>query len=85
MAKRYHDPAILCRGEPSKDNGPAYLIPYLHMKLTPAQQTQVKKILAEYKHEMNSILKTHRIEVTKLVKDLEKKKTDAIKRLIASV
>jgi hypothetical protein len=54
------------------------------MKLTPAQQTQIKKILAEYKREVNVVLKTHRTKVSQLVEDIDKKKMEKIKQLIQS-
>jgi Spy/CpxP family protein refolding chaperone len=54
------------------------------MKLTPSQQAKVKKILADYKREVNGILKTHRQKVAKLIEDTDKKKMEQLRRLIGS-
>lgn len=53
-----------------------------HMPLTPAQQAKVKQILSEYKKEVHSVLKKHQSQITKIVEDIDKKKTEKIKRMI---
>jgi len=54
------------------------------MKLTPAQQAKIKKILADYKREVNGILVKNRKQVAKLIEETDKKKMEQLRRLIGS-
>ena len=54
------------------------------MPLTAEQKAQVKKILKQYKRDVRGIVKKHQQNIVKIVEDLDKKKTEKIKRLISA-
>lgn len=52
------------------------------MALTPQQKAKIKKILQQYRHEVRGIVAKHKKIVVKAVEDLDKQKTEKIKKLI---
>ncbi|MFZ2803697.1 MAG: hypothetical protein WA001_00580 [Patescibacteria group bacterium] len=54
------------------------------MALTDAQKSQIKKILGDYRKEVHAIVAKHKKDVILAVEDVDKKKTDKIRRLIGS-
>jgi len=54
------------------------------MPLSPAQKAEIKRILQGYQREVHGLVKKHKQEVVKAVEEIDRKKTEQIKRLIAS-
>jgi len=54
------------------------------MALTQNQKTKLKKILVGYHRELKVIVSKHKKEIVKAVEDLDRQKTEKIKKLIAS-
>lgn len=54
------------------------------MPLTAQQKAAIKKILTDYRKEVHAVVSKHKRDVIAAVEDIDKRKTDKIKRMIES-
>ena len=62
-----------------------YLLYYFHMSLSPEQLTQVEKILADYRKELDAILLKHTANITAAIENIDKEKSETLKKRIAGI